>query len=240
MPQARRVWQRHLGRRILEVHRPHQRVGAVDAGRETRAAVPAGEHAEQRFLRRQLVPAIISSANRWCASTPIRASASGISRWCITGCGITISPRPAGAGHHPSAGGTDRRGGAAHQAGLGVRVRPGDRQAGLAHRGAAGARERRAGRARVADAAVPHQASGVRAAGRDARRRVRPDAGAEGRGAGRDEEVPAGSDVHAAELAGNAHAARRDRRGELGRRRVRSGDRHALREVEQHAGQRAA
>ena len=61
------------------------------------------------------------------------------------------------------------------------------------------------------------------AAGRDAGRCVRSDAGAEGAGAGADEEVPHRPALHAAVGAGHAAAAGRHRRRELGRRRVRSG-----------------
>ena len=52
-PAAGRVGQRHLGKRVLALHRPHERLGADDARRGARPAVPAGEHAEQRLLRRQ-------------------------------------------------------------------------------------------------------------------------------------------------------------------------------------------
>ena len=55
----------------------------------------------------------------------------------------------------------DRRGRAADEAGLRVRVRSRDRQAGLADRGASGAAERRRRRARVADAAVSDQAAAI-------------------------------------------------------------------------------
>ena len=54
-----------------------------------------------------------------------------------------------------------RRGRAADEAGLRVRLRSRDRRAGLADRRAAGAAERRAGRAGLADAAVSDQAAGV-------------------------------------------------------------------------------
>ena len=55
-------------------------------------------------------------------------------------------------------------------------------QAGVADRGAAGREGRRARRVVFADAAVPHQAAGVRSSGRLARRSDRLHAGAEGRG----------------------------------------------------------
>ena len=54
-----------------------------------------------------------------------------------------------------------RRGRAAHQAGLRVRVRSRDRRTGVADRGARRAAERRARRAGVEDAAVPDQAAAV-------------------------------------------------------------------------------
>ena len=49
---ARRVRQRHLAERFVELHRPHQRLGADDARRGARPGLSAGDHAEQRFLRR--------------------------------------------------------------------------------------------------------------------------------------------------------------------------------------------
>ena len=82
----------------------------------------------------------------------------------------------------------------------------------------------------------PTQAARLRRTGRVARRRVRLDAGAARAGAGRAVEVPARPALHAAVAAGNGHAARRDRRRQLGRRRVRSRDRLALRqELVEHA-----
>ena len=50
---GRRIRQRHLGQRFLEVHRPHQRVGADHARRGARPRLSARQHAEQRLLRRQ-------------------------------------------------------------------------------------------------------------------------------------------------------------------------------------------
>ena len=81
--------------------------------------------------------------------------------------GVGAEPR-----HHHRRRQAHRRGRAAHQAGLGVRVRSRHRQAGVADRRAAGAAQRCARRSVVADAAVPHQAARVRIARRDARRCV--------------------------------------------------------------------
>ena len=93
-PAARRVRQRHLAERFVELHRTHQRVGADDAGRGARARLPAGQHAEQRFLRR---PAPRRESVRRVARLPRRerpACASGISKSCTTACGTTTSPAP--------------------------------------------------------------------------------------------------------------------------------------------------
>ena len=77
-----------------------------------------------------------------------------------------------------------RRGRAADQAGICVRLRSGHWAAALADRRAACASERRCRRTGVADPAVSDPACAARRAGRVAGRRVRPHAGAEGRSAG--------------------------------------------------------
>ena len=71
----------------------------------------------------------------------------------------------------------DRRRGAAHQRRIRIRLRPRHRKAGLADRRASGSQERCSGRSVIADAAVSHQAAALQSARRDARRRVRSDAG---------------------------------------------------------------
>ena len=63
-PAARRVRQQHLGRRIVAVHRPHQRVGADEPRRAARPALHAGQHAEQRLLRRPPARRRTCSPNR--------------------------------------------------------------------------------------------------------------------------------------------------------------------------------
>ena len=64
---------------------------------------------------------------------------------------------------------------------------------------------------------IPTAPSPVLTAGRDTGRRIRPDAGTEGRGTGRDEALPHGSAIYAALPAGVADPAGRARRSELGR-----------------------
>ena len=144
-----------------------------------------------------IVRARICSANRWCASTRTRASASGTTKSSITACGITIWPSPpmlvtitVGGKKIDAVVQLTKQGFAfVFDRVTGKPVWPIEERAGPG--------ERRARRAGVADAAVSDQASGVQPAGRDARRCLRSDAGTESRSAGRDEEVPAGSAVHA-------------------------------------------
>ncbi len=51
-PSCRRVRQRDMGRRVVAIRRPHQRVGADVTRRVARAPLSPGQHAEQRLLRR--------------------------------------------------------------------------------------------------------------------------------------------------------------------------------------------
>ena len=74
----------------------------------------------------------------------------------------------------------------------------------------------------MANSAVPDQAWSDRAAGRVARRCVRSDARAQGGRAGRDQEIPGSARCNAALERGDVHATRRDRRRQLGRRRIQS------------------
>ena len=90
---ARRVRQQHLGRRLVAVHRPHQRLGADEPRRSARPALHAGQHAEQRLLRRPPARRRTCSPNRSSASMPTPASASGTTRSSITACGTTIRRR---------------------------------------------------------------------------------------------------------------------------------------------------
>ena len=103
----------------------------------------------------------------------------------------------------------DRRGGRGVEAGLHVRLRPGERRAGVAHRRASGRHDhRRPGRGGVSDAAVPDEAAAVRGTGRVPGRRQRPDAGDQRAGARGDEPLPARPALHAARAARHAAAAR--------------------------------
>ena len=98
---GRRVWTFHtvprdgeLGsetweRGIESLHRAHQCVGADDPGCDARARLPAGQHAQQRFLRRQSPGR--QSVRRF-AGVPRcqnRRCAAGTSSWCTTACGTT-------------------------------------------------------------------------------------------------------------------------------------------------------
>ena len=74
--------------------------------------------------------------------------------------------------------GRHQGGGPAHEAGVRVRLRPRHRRAAMAHRGAPGAAVGDAGRGDLADAAVSHEAAGVRPPGRDRREPDRLHAGA--------------------------------------------------------------
>ena len=86
----------------------------------------------------------------------------------------------------------------------------------------------------------PTEAARVRAAGRDRERSDRLHAGAEGRGARGVQAVRDRSDLHAAVGEGHDRQSRLGRRRELGGRVVRSGDRHAVRAVDDESDRRAA
>ena len=205
----------------MEVHGPHQRVGADDARRRTRAALHAGEHAEQRLLRRP--PSRLQSLRRVAGVPRCRYRQAQVALPARAPRPVGLRPgRAAQPREHSRQRTPRRRGGAAHQAGLRVRLRSRHRAAGMADRRAARAAERRAWRAELAHAALPHQARAVRGAGRVARRRVRPHAGVEGRGTGRDAEVPARPGLHAGLPAGHHHATGCVGRRQLGRRGLRS------------------
>ena len=103
--------------------------------------------------------------------------------------------RPRRQGHRP-----------AEQAGLRLRLRPGDRRAGVAHRGAAGPRRRRAGGVVLADTAVPHPARRVRPAGHHRRRPHRLHPRAPGRGPPHRRAGPTRAHLHPAAGAGRGAA----------------------------------
>ena len=69
-----RAGRRHVGRGVVEVHGPHERVGADEPRRSTRAGVSARRHAEQRLLRRAAARARICTAIR--SSVSMRRPAS--------------------------------------------------------------------------------------------------------------------------------------------------------------------
>ena len=144
--------------------------------------------------------------------------------------GLRPARRPEPARRH---GGRPARqgGGADHQAGLHVRLRPDDRRAGVADRGAARPhRHGHRGRGAVADPAVSHAPGAVRLPGRGHRRSRRlhaRDTPARDRG-GR--AVPHRPALHAAQPARHRRAARLQRR-QLGRRGRRPRDGQAVRAV---------
>ncbi len=165
---------------------PHERLGADEPRRGARARLSAGRHAEQRLLRRPAARRRVCTATRSCASTPRPACC----KWYfqIAHHGLWDYD-PASA---PSARDDDASAGAPID-GVVQLTKQGfafvfDRVTGkpmwpIEERPVP--RERRARRARVADAAVPDAPGAVHSAGHDARRRVRPDAGAAGGGAAR-------------------------------------------------------
>ena len=225
----RRLRGRHVGGRVVALHGPRQRVGADVARRRAGPALRADEHAERRLLGR---PPAGGEPVRRVAGVPGRAhgrAAVALPGGAPRGVGLRLQ---LGAEPGDDHGGRarDRRGGGGVEAGLHVRVRPGDGRAGVADRGASGGHgDGRAGRGAVSDAAVPDEAAAVQRTGGLAGRRERPDAGDPRAGGGRDAAVPAGTAVHAAKPAGHVDAADHERRRRLGRRGVRPADRPALR-----------
>ena len=106
-----------------------------------------------------------------------------------------------------------------------------DRPAGLADRRASGRYlDRCPGGTALSHAALPYQAAAARTAGHFARGCERSDARDQGARARATEALPARSAVYAAESARHRAAAVTGRRVELGRRGVRSSERHALRQ----------
>ena len=158
---AGRVRQRHLGRRLLELHRQHLGLGAALGRFRTRPRLHPHRHPVQRLLRRR-------SPRR----QPLRhehdrpqrgdrrarlALPVGASRHLE----LRQSQRAQGGGHHRRRA-TDSGGRGDDQARLGLRLQPGDRRAGVAHRGTARAGLRHSRRADIADAALCHQTGGFR------------------------------------------------------------------------------
>ena len=86
---ARRLRRRHLGQRVVAIHRTRERLGADDARRGTRPSLSPDQHAEQRLLRRQTAGRQpVRRIARLCRRRD-RHSGSGTSRWCTTGSGTT-------------------------------------------------------------------------------------------------------------------------------------------------------
>ena len=89
---ARRVRPRHLGERFVGVHRQHRRVGSVERATKNSATCMSRWKRPPAISTAATGPATTSSAKAWCAWTRAPAAACGISRWCITACGIGIRP----------------------------------------------------------------------------------------------------------------------------------------------------
>ena len=150
---------------FLEGSRQRQCLGADERGRRAWLCLSAGQHADQRLLRRP------SSRRRPLWRKP-RLSRCGDRQ---EGLALSVRPsrplglRPAGRAQpdrHHGGGKADQGGGAGHQTGFRLRVRSGHRQAGMAHRRAAGAGLQRARRERVEDAADSDKARADRYPGR--------------------------------------------------------------------------
>ena len=81
---------RNLEKDFLEGGRQRQRLGADERRRGTRLRLSAGEHADQRLLRRPSPRRRALRRAAWSASTPRPAGRSGTTSSFITVCGITI------------------------------------------------------------------------------------------------------------------------------------------------------
>ena len=238
-PPGRRVRQRHVGRRLVAPHRQGRRVDDDERRPAARLHLPAPQHGGARLLRRP-------PARR----QPVRGEPAGARPGNgRTGLALPVRP-PRAVGLRPAGGAQPGRrrhrrpagqgGGADHQAGLRLRVRPRDGRAAVADRGTAGRhRDRPRRRSPVADPAVSDASGAVRVPGRDAGRPGRlhprdPGAGDRRRGA-----VPHRPALHTAEPARHRIPAEHRRRRELGRGRVRPRDRDALRPVPQRVRREA-
>ena len=160
-PAAWRGRQRDMGRGFVVVQRRRQRVVADQLRRATRPRVSADWRADQRHVRRP--PAGRQPVFQ---QSRLRALRDRRARLALP----AGAPRPVGLRHQRRAdprGYPGRRqsrpsGGAAHQAGDGLRLRPRDRQADLADRRAPRPDVEDAGRKDRAHAAVPDQTGAVR------------------------------------------------------------------------------
>ena len=231
-PAGRRVRQRDMGRRFLARDRQGGRLDDDEHRPRARLHLPAAQHRRARLLRR-------TPPGRQPVRREPRRPRPGDRRAGLAlpgrpprAVGLRPARRPQPDRHHgrrPA----DRGGRANHQAGLHVRLRPGDRRAGLADRRAPGAdRHRHRGRDAVADPTVSDLAVAVRLPGRGHRRsrRLHPRDTADGDRGGR--AVPHRPPVHAPQPARH-HRAPRVQRRKLGRRRGRSRHRHPVRAVGQ-------
>ena len=188
-PAAGGVRERHVGGRLLGIHRQHRRLDPDDRRHRAGHRLPAGRDSHQRLLRR--APAGRQPVRR----EPRRG------RCRDRGADLALPVRPssrlglrrpvrADPGRHHRRRPRDKGDRAADQAGLGLRLRPRHRRAGLAHRGAPRAGRRHSRRVVLAHPALPHQAAAVRAAGVRAGGDHRSDPGARGRGATHRPAVP--------------------------------------------------
>ena len=91
IPRPGRIRQRHLGERLVVVHRQHRRLGADERRRGARARLPAGRAADRRLLRRPSARATACSARASSRSTSRPASASGTTSSCTTASGTWTS-----------------------------------------------------------------------------------------------------------------------------------------------------
>ena len=162
----------HLGRRIQQPQRRRQRLDLHELRRGSGTGLPALRHARERFLGRR-------PARR----QPVRRDAGGRGhehrRAPLAFSDHAPRPvglRPASSSRSPRYYGRPEAGGAGHQAGPAVRVRPGDRRTRLAdqrHAGSAFGRARREGRS---NAAHSDPARSLRPPGRIRGRSERPHA----------------------------------------------------------------
>ena len=222
----------------MGVQRKRERLDADERRRRARSRLPAAQDHDERLVRRS------SSGGQpvWRERRRGRRR-DGRARLALPdGPPRTLGLRPAG---RPQRAG--RRGGRTsgegarpgHEAGVRLRLRPGNRSADLADRGARGAAVRRSRRGRRRDAAVPHPPRPVRPAGHHRRRSHRLHTRATRRSRTDPRGLRLRADVHAAhgeERPAGRHAghdphARVGRRRELGWSGCRSRDGGTLRAV---------
>ena len=191
-PGGGRVRQRHVAERLVALHGEHRSVGPDQRGPGAGHRLSPDGDADQRLLRRPPP-----------RRQPLLGQPGG-GRHRDRGPAVALPvhpPRRLGLGPAVRADPGRRRDrrrvaqdrGAAEQAVVAVRLRPGDRRAHLAHRGARGGAVERAGRAAGAHAAVRDEAARLRPAGRRPRRPDRLHARAAAAGGGGRVAPPHGS-----------------------------------------------